>query len=273
MFNPTAGQKCHSIIFIAAAILLGVFTAQAQDQLPRDNGLATYHTAPHYRESESHPLRILGYVLHPIGWVAREVLFRPFSYFASSSETRRSVMGYRDPFDYRRPECFSADHTAPDCRTVLPYNYDQGTPEAAEVVMEEMVAEPVRQVYFPDVNFDFDKHNLNDLGKGRAFQIAELLNSEDGVHVVLEGHTDFIGSEEYNEKLGTNRAETVRKELVALGVSGDRISTVTFGKSQPVLPQETDWARAVNRRVEVHVDGNSDTMNSDGGETMEEAAE
>ena len=267
-------QKCHSFILIVAALFLAVSTAQAQDQLPRDNGLATYHTSPHYRESESHPLRILGYVFHPVGWLAREVLFRPFSYFASSSETRRSVMGYRDPFDYRQPECFSADHTAPDCRTVLPYNYDAGTPEAAEVVMEEIVAEPVRQVYFPDVNFDFDKHNLNDLGKGRAFQIADLLKSEDGVHVVLEGHTDFIGSEEYNEKLGTNRAEAVRQELVALGVPSDRISTVTFGKSQPLLAQETDWARAVNRRVEVHVDENHGGMEETGGEEMtEEAAE
>ena len=88
------------VVFVA--VVLVVFwlipTASfAQDQLPRDNGLATYHVAPHYRPSESHPLRIVGYVVHPIGWVLREVLFRPFSYFASSSETRRSVLGYRDP--------------------------------------------------------------------------------------------------------------------------------------------------------------------------------
>ncbi|MCB0311192.1 MAG: hypothetical protein KDD42_08150, partial [Bdellovibrionales bacterium] len=50
---------------------------QAQDQLPYDNGLSTYHSAPRYRESESHPLRVLAYVVHPVGWLAREVIFRP----------------------------------------------------------------------------------------------------------------------------------------------------------------------------------------------------
>ncbi|MCB0319474.1 MAG: OmpA family protein [Bdellovibrionales bacterium] len=240
-------------IFSFGVLSVGAPLAEAQDQLPRDNGLATYHTAPHYRESESHPLRIVSYVLHPIGWLAREVLFRPFSYFASSSETRRSVLGYRDPFDYRRPECFSSDQSAPDCRSIIPFNYDAGSPEATEEIVDDG-SQVVRQVYFPDVNFDFDKGSLNDLGKGRAYQIAELLGREPSLRVVLEGHTDFIGTEDYNEKLGMRRAEAVRSELLALGVSPERLSSVTFGKSQPALSQETDWARAVNRRVEVHLD-------------------
>ncbi|MCB0333366.1 MAG: OmpA family protein [Bdellovibrionales bacterium] len=237
-------------------VLLMPGLVAAQDVLPLDNGLATYHTAPRYRESESHPLRVVAYVVHPVGWLAREVLFRPLSYFASSSETRRSVMGYREPFDYRQPECFSADDSTPDCRSVLPFNYDVAPPAVVEPVEEvAMVTETVaRQVYFPDVNFEFDKARLTDLGKGRANQIAKLLESDAGLRIVLEGHADFIGSDDYNEKLGMRRAETVRKELVALGVPADKLSTVTFGKSQPVLSDQTDWARAVNRRVEIHVD-------------------
>jgi OOP family OmpA-OmpF porin len=137
----------------------------------------------------------------------------------------------------------------------MPYNYDSVTPEAVEMaIVEPVEEEPVRQVYFPNVNFDFDKSELTSLGKGRAQQIANLLQTESDVHVVLEGHTDFIGTEEYNEKLGSRRAEAVRDELIALGVSAERVSTVTFGKSQPLVAGESDWARAVNRRVEVHVD-------------------
>ncbi len=245
-------KSFFAVLFL---LLLPGFVA-AQDVLPIDNGLATYHTSPRYRESESHPLRVVAYVVHPVGWLAREIFFRPLSYFASSSETRRSVMGYREPFDYRQPECFSADDSTPDCRSVLPFNYDVAPPAVVEPVEEvAMVSEPVmRQVYFPDVNFEFDKSRLTDLGKGRANQIAKLLESDQGLRIVLEGHADFIGSDAYNEKLGMHRAETVRKELVALGVPADRLSTVTFGKSQPVLADETDWARAVNRRVEIHVD-------------------
>ena len=242
-------------ILIVSVVVFTSTKANAQDQLPRDNGLATYHTAPRYRESESHPLRVLAYIVHPIGWVAREVIFRPLSYFASSSETRKSVMGYREPYDYRQPECFSADDSAPDCRTINPFNYDQAFDQVLEVEPARVaVAENLPQIYFPNVNFDFDSRKLNAIGKGRVRQIAEMLRSAEGVHVVLQGHTDYIGSDAYNEKLGMDRAQAVREELVSLGVAPDRLSTVSFGKSQPLYHEQEDWARAINRRVEVHAD-------------------
>lgn len=234
--------------------------AMAQDLLPYDNGLASYHASPRYRESESHPLRVAAYIFHPIGWVAREVIFRPFSYFVSSTETTRSVFGYREPFDYRQPECFSPDDSAPDCRSLMPFNYDNpGTDGKGSAGTEApqpvaAVGSESRQVYFPDVNFDFNKHSLNDLGRGRLHQLAALLNKESGMKVVLQGHADYKGSDSYNQKLGMDRAETVRQEMVALGVPADRLSTVSFGESQPVLSEQENWARAVNRRVEVHVD-------------------
>jgi len=230
----------------------------AQDALPRDNGLAGYHTAPRYRESEAHPLRLAAYILHPVGWVLREGIFRPLSYFASSSETRRSVMGYREPYDYREPECFSADDSIPDCHAVVPFNYESagigGTgeePTAAAVG----AAGAQREIYFPDVNFDFDVRKLNDLGKGQTRRIAEILKKQGGdVHIVLQGNADYIGSDAYNEKLGMDRAEAVREELVALGIPRERLSAVTFGETQPIFSEQENWARAVNRRVEAHID-------------------
>ena len=248
---------------LSAAITLSAQSAFSQDLMPYDNGLSTYHTSPRYRESESHPLRIVGYLFHPIGWVLREAIFRPISYLASSTETSRSVTGFREPYDYRRPDCFSSDDAAPDCRTTMPFNYStmnvvgsELAPAATETGTEtdatSAEAASDRQVYFPDVNFDFNKQALNDLGKGRAFQIAELLKAQAGLKVVLQGHADLKGSDDYNQKLGLDRAEAVRSELVSLGVPAERISTVSFGKTQPALAQEADWARAVNRRVEVH---------------------
>jgi outer membrane protein OmpA-like peptidoglycan-associated protein len=212
-------------------VLIPAFVA-AQERLPYDNGLATYHTAPRYRESESHPIR-------------------PLSYFASSTEVTRSVFGYREPFDFRQPECFSADSSVPDCRAIPPFNYGAGADEGDEA---KVVSEVERHVYFPDVNFDFNVRKLNDLGRGRVHQVAELLQKAPGVRVVLEGHADYIGSDKYNEKLGMDRAEAVRQELVAQGVTAERLSTVTFGKSKPIFAEQTDWARAVNRRVETHIE-------------------
>ena len=154
-------------------------------------------------------------------------------------------MGYREPFDFRQPECFSADSSVPDCRSISPFNYGSEGKAVSEVD---------RHVYFPDVNFDFDVRRLNDLGRGRAHQIAQLLQKSPGVRVVLEGHADYKGSDPYNEKLGMDRAEALRQELIGLGVPAESVSTVTFGKSKPVLPEQEDWARAVNRRVEIRVD-------------------
>jgi outer membrane protein OmpA-like peptidoglycan-associated protein len=153
----------------------------------------------------------------------------------------------------------------------LPFNYNSAVDDAEPV--EEMVmgeAAPVRQVYFPDVNFEFDKSGLTTLGRGKAQQIADLLGESPGMHVVLEGHTDYKGSESYNEKLGMKRAETVRKILLELGAPASSVSTVTFGKAQPALSQQTDWARAVNRRVEVHLDDGSAAPAEKAMEAMEE---
>ncbi len=252
MFNKKLALLL-SLVLLPGAVL-------AQDLLPADNGLATYHTSPRYRESESHPLRVAAYIVHPVGWLARELVFRPLSYFASSTETTRSIMGYREPFDYRQPECFSADDSTPDCRSILPFNYDNpgaastAATSSGAVEPAALATEPTRQVYFPDVNFDFNKHQLNDLGRGRAHQLAALLSKDPGLKVVLQGNADYKGSDAYNEKLGLDRAEALRQELVSLGVGADRLSTVTFGESQPLLSEQEDWARAVNRRVEVHVD-------------------
>ena len=78
-----------------------------------------------------------------------------------------------------------------------------------------------------------------------------MLKEKPGVNVVLNGHTDYIGSDSYNKQLGMDRAKAVRDELVSLGVPADRISTVSFGKTIPVLSDNDAPSRAVNRRVEV----------------------
>jgi outer membrane protein OmpA-like peptidoglycan-associated protein len=238
------------ILGCLALVLAGV-PAFAQEEFPKDTGLASmsYHSAPRYRSSEEHPLRVLAYVVNPIGWVVRETITRPLSYFASSTETSRSVMGYREPSDWKEPECFSGDDSIPDCRSIMPYNYEDNTPAISE--QSALIGVGEKFVYFPDVNFDFAKASLNDLGRGRVNQIARLLEKERTITVMLEGHTDYKGSEDYNKKLGLDRAETVRQALVELGVDATRLSAVSFGKGSPVLSEETDWARAVNRRVAV----------------------
>lgn len=242
MLRRTALSLALAASFLPQAVF-------SQEVLPYDNGLEDYHPSPRYRESESHPLRIVAYALHPIGWVLREVIFRPLSYFASSTPETRSVMGYREPYDYRKPSCFSAKDITPDCRQIVPFDYDKRGVGSVEA----LGGDQGQAIYFPDTNFDFNSRTLSALGKAKVKTAAEILNREGGVKVVLEGHTDARGSDKYNEKLGLDRAEAVKAELVRLGVSADRLGTVSFGESQPLFTEAEDWAYSANRRVEVHV--------------------
>jgi outer membrane protein OmpA-like peptidoglycan-associated protein len=252
----TVKFSATTISIMLAAVVAGAVPALGQDRLPEsdDSVMGDYYTSPRYRESESHPLRVLAYVVHPVGWVLRELIFRPLSYFAGSTPETKSIMGYREPFDFRTPSCFKGDDSVPDCHTVKPFDYNQ--PTAYE-------PEDERVVYFPDVNFDFDKRALNKLGKARAHEVAELIKKDGGVQVVLEGNTDSRGSEAYNEKLGMDRAKAVKAELARQGVPADSMTTVSFGESRPLFAEKEEWAYAANRRVAARLQGQGSPLMRD----------
>lgn len=242
-------------MFLCVAATFIVTPLYAQERLPHDTGIFGYHVAPRYRESESHPLRIMAYLFNPIGWVLREGVFRPISYFAGSTETTKSIFGYREPFDYRHPSCFSADDSIPDCSLTAPFNYGNGNGDMHTDEIDNMETSLNEEVhiFFPDVNFDFNSARLNTLGEGKVRQIADLLTQVSDATIILEGHTDYIGSDEYNEKLGLRRAETVKQRLAELGIDPERMSTISFGESAPLYDDKADWARALNRRVAVRI--------------------
>ena len=246
-----------SLLIAAFGVLAMVTTSSAQDLLPRDNGIYDYHPTPAHRDGNSHPLRVIAYVLHPIGWIAREAIFRPLSSLAASTEFSRSFMGYREPLSHREPICFSKGDEYPDCKSLPPISsisYSPSVTSGGDSVAS-MSSTGMKQVYFPDVAFEFDHAKLNALGRGRVRQVAQLLAANPSVSVVVEGHTDSVGSAEYNDKLGSSRADAVVKELTELGIDPARLSGVTKGKAQPVFTEEEDWAHAVNRRVQFVVGG------------------
>ncbi|HUG27910.1 MAG TPA: OmpA family protein, partial [Gemmatimonadales bacterium] len=71
-------------------------------------------------------------------------------------------------------------------------------------------------------------------------------------NVEVIGHTDWIGTNEYNMRLSRARAESVKNFLIARGVAADRVATAWFGEERPVATNETDAGRAQNRRVEIN---------------------
>ncbi len=100
-----------------------------------------------------------------------------------------------------------------------------------------------------DVYFDFDQATLSDMAKDKLAQKAEYLVQNPDISVVIEGHCDERGSNEYNLGLGERRAAAAKKYLVTYGVSDESIETVTYGEEKPVCFESNEdcWSR--NRRA------------------------
>ena len=102
-----------------------------------------------------------------------------------------------------------------------------------------------------DVLFAFGKAELASGAVRNVDKLAEFLEKHPERNVLIEGHTDSVGSDEFNLTLSQKRADAVKETLVAKGVSPDRLLTKGYGKQFPVASNETDSGRQLNRRVEV----------------------
>jgi OOP family OmpA-OmpF porin len=100
--------------------------------------------------------------------------------------------------------------------------------------------------------FDFDRATLKEgMDEGVLDDVVRVLKEQETVKVVIEAHTDSVGSDAYNMKLGERRAQAVKSYLVRQGIDATRIDTRSFGESKPVASNDTAAGRAQNRRAEV----------------------
>jgi peptidoglycan-associated lipoprotein len=98
------------------------------------------------------------------------------------------------------------------------------------------------------VYFDFDSSAIKSSEKPKIEAVASYLNANSNVGLLIEGNCDERGTEQYNLSLGERRALAVREYLVNLGISSQRVHTLSFGESRPVEPGHNDAAWAKNRR-------------------------
>ena len=101
------------------------------------------------------------------------------------------------------------------------------------------------------VLFDFNKATLQPVSDGILQQVAGLLKATPTLKVEVQGHTDNVGGDAYNQTLSEARAKSVMAWLVAHGISADRMTAKGYGKTRPVADNGTDEGRAKNRRVEI----------------------
>lgn len=103
---------------------------------------------------------------------------------------------------------------------------------------------------FTAVYFDYDSAVIKDSERSKIEAVADHLKKNPATRLIVEGHCDERGSNEYNLALGERRALAVRAYLIGLGIEGDRIQTKSFGEERPVAPGHDESAWRLNRRGE-----------------------
>lgn len=112
-------------------------------------------------------------------------------------------------------------------------------------------------VNMSDVLFDTGKYTLKPNTQISLAKVSGILQAYPGLKLQVEGYTDSVGSDEFNQKLSENRADAVRDFLVTEGVQQDNISATGYGKAKPVADNGTSQGRAQNRRVQLVVSGDA----------------
>jgi OOP family OmpA-OmpF porin len=150
------------------------------------------------------------------------------------------------------------------CPPYCPPPIVEPVPSPVPVVIQEVEPTPVvaakpaiiekgRQIL--DVKFDFDKATISDGYYNDIDNLAQVMKDYPDLNVVVEGHTDSIGSDAYNKKLLQKRANAVKQYMVGKdGIDANRIKAIGFGEEKPIASNDTDEGRLQNRRVEAAVD-------------------
>lgn len=122
----------------------------------------------------------------------------------------------------------------------------------------ERVGEGIRVVFDSGLLFSTGSSTLTPASRYNLEKLARILNRYDDTNLVIEGHTDSVGSESTNQVLSERRAQSVSSLLRAYGVASFRLTTVGYGETRPVASNETESGRKLNRRVEVLIYANDE---------------
>ncbi len=120
-----------------------------------------------------------------------------------------------------------------------------------EGVQVERVGEGILLTFDSGLLFGFDSYQLTTKTRANLDDLADILKKYPDTEIVVEGHTDGVGSDSYNMTLSKRRANAVSNYLSQKGVPKSRLTVNGYGKTRPVADNDTDAGRAQNRRVEI----------------------
>jgi outer membrane protein OmpA-like peptidoglycan-associated protein len=126
----------------------------------------------------------------------------------------------------------------------------------------ERVGEGIKITFDSGILFETNSAQLSPQAEGNMRNLSRVLTKYKDTDILVEGHTDSVGTEEYNERLSQRRAEAVANYAKGLGVKGSRFTTIGYGESQPIASNTSPAGRQQNRRVEIAIMANDDLKNA-----------
>lgn len=165
-----------------------------------------------------------------------------FAVSCTKTYTRPSEEEVR-PTEKMREEVMKVEEEAPE---EIVYEREEGIGER-DLSPEEV--EEVAKTVFSDIHFDYDKYNIRPDARPMLDRVASFMSDNGGYNIVVEGHCDERGTNEYNLALGERRAKSSKNYLVSMGISASRISTVTFGEEKPLCLNRDEICWQNNRRA------------------------
>ncbi len=120
----------------------------------------------------------------------------------------------------------------------------------------ERIGEGIKITFDSGILFDVNKSNLQSVAKNNLTKLAVILNKYEDTEIMVQGHTDSDGAEEYNMDLSIRRANSVGTYLAGTDVMPTRLNLIGYGELKPVADNETTAGKQLNRRVEIAIYAN-----------------
>ena len=120
----------------------------------------------------------------------------------------------------------------------------------------ERIGEAIKITFDSGILFDVDKADLRPVSRDNLAKLAKILNKYPDTNVLIEGHTDSTGADDYNLRLSKDRASSVNNYMATLEVGSGRLTAMGYGKTQPIATNDTPEGRQQNRRVDIAVMAN-----------------
>jgi peptidoglycan-associated lipoprotein len=131
----------------------------------------------------------------------------------------------------------------PPKESITERQLSKAQPADAQPTLKEL------QTRIQDIYFDYDRYDIKEEAKPILKEVSSILSRNKDIKVIIEGHCDERGTNEYNLGLGDRRANSAKEYLISLGIPSGKVETISYGEEKPLCTEQTEECWAKNRRA------------------------